>query len=472
MISNKTQTKIVATLGPASSTRSVLKEMLAAGVSVARINGAHGSPDEHKRTIALVRNISKRLKITVAILIDLPGPKYRIGKLARESEILKPGNRVILACESAVQRGREIPVPHNIRRTIKRGHMVYINDGIVALRVTSVRGKKIECVVKAGGEIRSHKGLNLPDTKLLVPALTAQDKTILDFAIKQDVDYVGLSFVRSARHVKILRNILKRRSPHIGIISKIEKPEALGDLDNIIDASDAIMIARGDLGIEMPFDELPQIQKHIIERCRSIGKPSITATQMLESMVISARPTRAEVTDVAGAVWEGSDAVMLSEETSIGGNPVQAVEAMSKIARTAEKQISPLEGTEVRGNTRAHQAQIISAAGGLIAQNLNARAIVAPTRSGRTPLFLSQCRLDIPIVAPTEDVKIARRMCLYWGVMPMVMPRFKTVDEMLSRAERIARKSGFIKRGDTIVIVSGAHGKKGDITKLVEVRRV
>jgi len=269
-----------------------------------------------------------------------------------------------------------------------------------------------------------------------------------------------------------LRRILKRRAPHIGIIAKIEKPEALYDLDNIIDASDAIMVARGDLGIEMPFNQIPLIQKDILRRCLAAQKPSITATQMLESMVSSKKPTRAEATDVAGAVWDGSDAVMLSAETSVGENPSVAVRAMSQIALEAETQMPQFAIGKKDVDANTLQAQILSCAAGFIAENLNAKAIVTPTRSGRTPLLVSRDRSNVMILAPTEDLRVARRMCLYWGVRPMAMGRFRTVDELLNHAGRVAKKSGFIKTGDKIVITSGAHGKKNDITRLVEVRSV
>lgn len=465
-------TKIVATVGPASAKRGVLRSMLLAGADVFRINGAHGTSDEHRTTIALVRAVARRLGLPAAVLVDLPGPKYRVGRLLREPLLLKSGAGVALACGQSVQKGPALPIPHAIHKALRPGNSIFINDGLVELKVVKVRGTTVECRVKAAGEIRSHKGINLPGAKLAAPALTPQDKRILDMAIRMDVDYVGLSFVRSAENILALKRILKRRAPHIGAIAKIEKPEAIEDLEQIIAASDAIMVARGDLGIEVPFDQVPLLQRRILLACVRAGKPAITATQMLESMVRASRPTRAEATDVAGAVWEGTDAVMLSEETSVGANPVVAVRAMARIARAAERAMFELPEPRPGADAPALQAQAISRAAGFIAGRVGAKAIVAPTRSGRTPLSISRTRPGVPILAPTEDERTARRMCLYWGVRPMMMPRSRTVDELLRHAERTALASGLIRRGDAIVIASGAHGTKGDITRLVEVRRV
>jgi pyruvate kinase len=469
----RNKTKIIATIGPASSNKRELNSLVAEGVDIFRINGAHGTLKEHKRTIARIREVTAKRRETVAILIDLPGPKFRVGKLKREPVNLKAGDVVILECGKTTQTGKEIPVPYrNLNRSVKTGSKIFINDGIVELRVLKINGRMITCKVKAGGPIATKKGINLPFAKLNVPSLTARDKEILDFAIREDVDYVALSFVRSAKDIMALKRIIKRRAPHIGVIAKIEKPEALRDLENIIAVSDAIMVARGDLGIEMPFDQIPLIQKNILRRCLVAQKPSITATQMLESMVSSKKPTRAEATDVAGAVWDGSDAVMLSAETSVGANPSVAVSAMRRIATEAETQMPhfALGGNEC--DTTDVQAKVLSCAAGFIAEHLNARAIVTPTRSGRTPLFVSNDRPAVIIVAPTEDARVARRMCLYWGVRPIAMPNFKTVDQLLNHAERMAKRSGFIKKGDRFVITSGAHGKKNDITRLVEVRTV
>jgi pyruvate kinase len=359
-----------------------------------------------------------------------------------------------------------------IARSVKPGNTVFINDGLVELRVLKVKGMEVRCQVRTSGPIRSGKGLNLPRVPLTLPSLTSRDRELAAMAIREDVDYVGLSFVRSAKNIKDLRTIFKKKAQHIGIIAKIEKPEALDELDNIIDVSDAIMVARGDLGIEMPFDRIPVIQKDIIERCTAAGKPVITATQMLESMVSSSRPTRAEATDVALAVWEGTDAVMLSEETSIGINPTKAVKAMARVALEAEKVMPECGRIEKIKGKREMQALALSEAASFLAEELDAKAIVTPTRSGRTALYVSRGCPHAAILAPTPDVHTARRMSLYRGVIPMPMPSFSTVDGMLAAAGKVARKSRYIKNGDTVVITSGAHGKKDDITRLVEVRTV
>jgi pyruvate kinase len=467
------KTKIIATIGPASRSQSEMRAMISAGADVFRINGSYEDPAHHAKTTSTIRSAAARERTSTAVLVDLPGPKFRLGQLEPNEYSLKSGSTVTLACGRKTQKNDLIPVPDmTIARSVKPGNTVFINDGIVALRVLEVKGSIITCKVKAGGPIRSGKGLNLPRVELKLPSLTKRDRELAHMAIKEDVDYVGLSFVRSASNIKALRAIFRKKADHIRIVAKIEKPEALDDLDNIIDAADAIMVARGDLGIEMPFDQIPLIQRHILRRCMAAGKPAITATQMLESMVSSSRPTRAEATDVAQAVWEGTDAVMLSEETSVGVNPARAVRAMAHIAHEAEREMPDFMGIEGVSNRHEYQAYAISRAAYFLANELQARAIVTPTRSGRTPLYVSRARPGMITIAPTGGERTARRMSLYWGVVPMHMPSFKTVDEMLEAAEASARKSRFIKKGDTVVITSGAHGESDDITRLVEVRTV
>lgn len=466
------KTKIVATIGPASAKRGVLQRMIQAGADVIRINGAHGSIEAHRSLIALVRSVAKALGQPTAILVDLPGPKYRVGELSREPLVLRTGATIALACQKGVQRGPTIPVPHPIHRAVRPGMKIFLNDGLIELRVARVRGRIIECRVQAGGELLSRKGINLPGARLDAPSLTPLDRKILEMAIRGGVDFVALSFVRSARDMQALRRLLKRRAPAIGAIAKIEKPEALAELDAIIEASDAVMVARGDLGIEVPFDRIPTIQRQILLRCLKLGCPAITATQMLESMISEPRPTRAEATDVAGAIWEGTDAVMLSAETSVGRDPVRAVQAMARIAGSAEEAMLPLPAPELSWEEHAREAQVLARAAGFVAASMGARAIVAPTRTGRTPLFISRNRPEAFVLAPTEDERTARRMNLSWGVRPMSLPPSATVDELLRLAERAALRSGFIRRGDRIVIASGAHGRKEDITRLIEVRRV
>ncbi|MBT3181252.1 MAG: pyruvate kinase [Deltaproteobacteria bacterium] len=467
------KTKIVATIGPASSSKVELKALIQAGVDLIRINGAHGSFDEHEMIISRARSVANSLGVTVGVLLDLPGPKIRLGELKLESIILKKGQTVTLACGKSKQKADEIPVPDKfIARAVKKGSQIFINDGIVEVKVLSISGSDIQCKVVAGGEIRSRKGLNLPRVKLPIPSLTKKDKGLLSFAIKQDVDYLGLSFVRSAKNVKDLKGILKKKAPHIGVIAKIEKPEALDEIDEIIAVSDAVMVARGDLGIEMPFDKIPLIQRRILHLCRMTGTPTITATQMMESMVHSARPTRAEASDIAMAVWEGTDAVMLSEETSIGQNPAKAVQAMARIAEEAEEEMSDRITPERKSDANELQAQVMSFAAGVLADELGAKAVVTPTRTGKSALFVSSTRPCTQVIAPTENEQTARRMTLYWGVRPIKMPHFNTVDELLRYAENMALKSKFIKKGDKIVITSGAHGREDDILRLVEVRDV
>ena len=469
---NWNKTKIITTIGPASNSRKMLRQIILAGADVMRVNGAHGEMEELRSTIRLIRNVSRSADFPVAILLDLPGPKIRVGNLALEPIFLKKGDPVTLVSGKTNQTDEKIPIPtKQVARSVKEGSKIFLNDGMIELRVLTINGNIIECRVMASGELRSRKGVNLPHAKLDIPSLTTKDKKLLDMAIEEKVDYVGLSFVRSSLNILALKKILNKRAPEIKVIAKIEKPEALDDIENIIRVSDVIMIARGDLGIEVPFYKVPIIQKDIHYRCHLAGKPSITATQMMESMVDSNRPTRAEATDIANAVWEGSDAIMLSEETSIGKYPVHAVKAMVKIALEAEKRMPNLPISSPMQNSAEFQAVAISQAVFLLAETLNAKAIVTPTRSGRTAQFVSKQRPNSLIVAPTEHEHVARRMALYWGVRPILMGHFQTVDKLLQSAELLSLKTKLIKKGDAIVITSGAHAEKDDITRLVEVRR-
>ncbi len=379
------RTKIVATIGPASRSQTVLMAMASAGVDLFRLNGAYETPAAHRRTIKIIRHVEERHRAPIGILLDLPGPKHRLGMLLTPTAILKRGEVVSLACGKTRQTDARLPVPDvSIAHAVKPGHTIFIADGLIALRVLRVRGHDVECRVANGGEIKSGKGINLPRVPLAVGSLTTRDRELARLALAGGIDYVGLSFVRTAQNMKDLRRLL-RRAPQVGLIAKIEKPEALDDLDNIIDVADAIMIARGDLGIEMPFDQVPLIQRHILERCQRAGKPAITATQMLTSMVTAARPTRAEAADVAQAVWQGTDAVMLSEETSVGVDPARAVRAMAHIAASAEQEMTHLPGPLPATSPRMRQAHALGRAAYEIAEELGARAVIAPTRTGHTP---------------------------------------------------------------------------------------
>jgi len=463
-------TKIIATLGPSSNTGKMIEDMIVHGVDVFRLNGAHGTPDEHKETIRLIKNISAGLKIPSAILMDLPGPKIRVGRLKTEPLKFKCGDIVEIAFGKDRQTKDEIPIPlRGLNGSIKRGTKIYLNDGIIELVVDKVAGNRAICRVKNGGEISSGKGVNLPNAALKIPSLTQKDRALLNIALGEGVDYIGLSFVRSADDVAALKEIIKKSGVSVSIIAKIEKPEALRDLDEIITMADAIMIARGDLGIEIRHDKLPAVQRSILKKCLLKCKPSITATQMLESMVRSKVPTRAEASDIAMAVWEGTDALMLSSETSIGKFPLLAVKEMVKIAREAERHMPKIDISELNINS---DVQAITRAAVILAQEVGAKAIVTPTRTGRTALYVSNMRPPMQIIAPTEDPLTARKMSLYWGVRPFIMPEFSTVDELLIHAERLALASKIIKKGDKIVTTSGAHGRKGDATRLIEVRIV
>lgn len=465
------KTKIIATLGPASNNEKTLKKMIRFGLDIVRINGTHAEKDQIKKDISMVRSVSAKERVNTGILIDLPGPKIRIGKLKKEPIIIKPGKTITLVCGRTKQIADEIPVPYkNLEKDLKKGSKIFLNDGIIELNVIQIKGNKVLCKILSGGELRSKKGVNLPNTALHIPALTKKDKEVLKVAIEEEVDFVGLSFVRSAKNIMDLRKLLKKTG--IQIIAKIEKPEALTDIDNIIEVADAIMVARGDLGIEISHDKIPGVQKELLLKCHLAGIPSITATQILESMITAKTPTRAEATDVANAVWEGSDAVMLSAETSIGRYPEFAVYEMSKIAFQAEKSMPEFPKIHKQKNESIYQAHVISKAAGQIARDLQVKAIVTPTRSGTTALLVSKQRPDMQIIAPTSRDKTARRMSLYWGVRPMIMPNFESVDDLLRYTGNLALRYKVVKKYDKIVITSGSQNKKEDTTRLVQVRTI
>lgn len=467
------RTKVVATIGPASSQEKVLLSMLAAGVDVIRINGAHGDPAEHARGVRLVRGLAKKMGLHVAILFDLPGPKLRIGELAAGTAQLKRGQRVVLICGRIKQSDSKIPVPERmVAKIVRKGSRIFLNDGIVELKVERISGVDVECIVAAGGEIRSRKGMNIPRVSRPVPAITNADLKLIRHAVKMGVDFIGLSFVQRMADVKKLRRILKDlKADDISIVAKIEKPEALDDLDNIVAVSDAVMVARGDLGIEVEFDKLPAIQRDVIALCRRMRKPVIVATQMLESMVDAARPTRAEVTDVASAVWNGADAVMLSEETSIGKDPRRAVLAMVKIAREAENSpiadiVHPFESDPLK-----MRAQTLAESSALIACELGIDTIVVATKAGRMPSYVSSVRPNASIIAATSNDGMARRLNLLWGVYPVIVKKFRGIDEILKASESAIKKHNrMVGRNNSAIIISGAYGSDDEIAKMIEIR--
>ncbi|HKP17978.1 MAG TPA: pyruvate kinase [Gaiellaceae bacterium] len=461
------RTKILATIGPASATPERLAAMVAAGMDAARLNFSHGSRDQHRASVDLVRGASDDAGRPLALVADLQGPKLRIGDLPAP-RILERGQEVIVTPESGVQDG-ELPVsPAVIGEVLMPGHEVLIDDGLVRLRVEEVENGRARCAVVTGGVVSAHKGVNLPGVPLPIPSLTTKDVGDLELALSLDVDFVALSFVRSAADLRDLRKLIEDAGSHADLIAKIEKAEAVAALDEILGETDAIMVARGDLGVEIGPAEVPLLQKRIIARSLELGKPVITATQMLESMIEHADPTRAEASDVANAVLDGSSALMLSGETAVGAYPVEAVAYMDRIARAVEPSLGYRhqmpEPDEQPGVGRA-----MSNAACDLAETLRASAIIVPTASGRTASAVARLRPRRPIVGLTHNEYAFRQMALEWGVLPLMLPEVPDVQELWDRAVGAARDAGIVHSGDRVVITAGTSVNIPGTTNVIKV---
>ncbi|HXH95830.1 MAG TPA: pyruvate kinase [Gaiellaceae bacterium] len=461
------RTKIVATLGPASDTAERLRALIAAGVDVVRLNLSHGTQAEHAERAWLVREIASDMGRPVALLADLQGPKLRVGDLP-EPVVLHNGDEVTVCAEETAGDG-ELPVaPSVIGEVLAPGNDVLIDDGLVRLRVDEVDSGRARCAVLVGGRVSSHKGVNLPGVSLPIPSLTAKDTADLEWALATDVDFVALSFVRSSSDVRELRTLIEQADSHAHVIAKIEKSEAVDVLDDVLSEADAVMVARGDLGVEIGPALVPLLQKRIIQKALERGKPVITATQMLESMVHSAEPTRAEASDVANAILDGTSAVMLSGETAIGEYPVEAVEYMARIARAVEPSMGYRhELPEAAENPTIGQAMSNAACD--LAEALQAKAILVPTFTGRTASAVARLRPRRPIVALTHVDWALRQLALEWGVTPLWIPEMSDVETLWSAALEAARQAGLVEAGDRIVITAGTAVNIPGSTNVIKV---
>ena len=432
------RTKIIATIGPSSSDKRVLSRMIKAGIDVARLNFSHGTRAEHERNFRNIRNISAAIGKPVGIIGDLQGPKMRIGELAEAPlELHKSESLIITTRKLKGVKDRISTTCRRLHQDVKSGDRILIDDGSIEAKVVRVEGRDIHCRIIRGGKLDSHKGINLPRVNVSEPPITRKDREDVRFAVELGVDYLALSFVRRASDIARLKDLLKRLNADIPVIAKIEKPEALKNIDDIISMADGIMVARGDLGVEMSPEKVPQIQKDIIARCGRAGKPAITATQMLESMISRPLPTRAESSDVANAIFDGTDAVMLSGETAVGDYPVHAVKMMARIATEADTYIAENMKEQRatfsrRSGTTKSFANAIGQATVSAARQLAARLVVCFTSSGFTAQQVSSYRPDVPIIAATHDGDILPRMSLYWGVKPICIREAKTVDAMIT----------------------------------------
>jgi pyruvate kinase len=467
MAQHRRRTKIVATIGPASSSPEAIAALIEAGMDGARLNMSHGTGEEAAERARRVRAAEQAAGRPIALIADLQGPKLRIGDLDRPRR-LERGEDVVLAGEDAAADG-DLPVSPSVAGAVLLpGHDVLIDDGHVRLRVEEVERGRARCEVLVGGEVSSNKGVNLPGVALPIPSLTPKDLDDLDLALDLGVDYVALSFVRSAADVRALRTLIEARGSQAWVIAKIEKAEAVEALDAILAEAHAVMVARGDLGVEIGVADVPLLQKRIIARALERGKPVITATQMLETMIQLPEPTRAEASDVANAVLDGTSAVMLSGETAIGAYPVEAVRIMDRIAAAVEPSLGYRhEIPEAREEPTIGQAMSNAACD--IAEAISARALLVPTFTGRTASAVARLRPRRPIVALTHKVESLRHMALEWGVTPLAIPETDDVDDLWRRSIAAARERGIVRRGDRVVITAGTAVNIPGSTNVIKV---
>jgi len=468
-------TKIVCTLGPASDDIEVLERMVRSGVDAARLNFSHGTHEDHETALTRLRAVTKSLGRTVAVIQDLSGPKIRLGPVAAEGAELAEGSLVHFCRDEVEADARQFSCTWpEVVGDLRLGDHVFLGDGRIRMVVVAVEPGRVDCHVTVGGTLLPEMGVNLPGVKLSVPALTDKDRRDLEWGLAHEVDYVALSFVRSPEDVLELRRILHERTSDIHVIAKLEKPEAIEHLDDIIDVSDVVMVARGDLGVEMPLEQVPGIQKRIIAAAAGRGKPVITATEMLQSMMTNPTPTRAEVSDVANAILDGSDAVMLSGETAVGDYPLQALVAMGRIAEEADRLSAELQSARpaLLEHPDMPMTEAMACGARQIVQKIPARLVALGTHSGHTARIVSKEGLSVPVLAVSDDERACARMALYRGVTPVQVTGLLNLDQMLADLERVALERKLVEPGDLMVILGGVPFGKSGTTNTVQVRRV
>ncbi|MGM0881781.1 MAG: pyruvate kinase [Bacillota bacterium] len=469
------KTKIICTMGPACDSVSTIKEMIKAGMTVGRLNMAHGELEDHIKRMENIRQAARELNTFVPVLMDIKGPEVRIGKLKEASCELIIGEELILTTEDILGDAGRISVNYSeLPLVVKPNDRILIDDGLVDLTVLSVTNTEIHCKIINGGILKPRKGVNLPGIKTTLPGVTERDVKHIEFGIKHNIEIIAASFVRKAEDILEIRRILEENNAgHVQIISKIENEEGMINLDAIIEASDGIMVARGDLGVEVPIEDVPMMQREMISKCNLVGKPVIVATHMLESMQQNPRPTRAEVSDVANAVLQGADVVMLSGETAAGKYSVQSVQTMATIAKKAESMIDYKEQFDKR---RAQQStnitEVISQGVVSSSLELNAQAILTSTESGFTARMVSKYRPKAPIIAITQHDHVLPKICLLSGVIPIKGDSVSTTDEMFESATRNAALTGLIQPGDTVVLSAGVPIGQAGATNLIKVQQV
>jgi pyruvate kinase len=475
------QTKIVCTLGPASAEEDVLRQLVKSGMNVARLNFSHGSHEYHSERMKMIRTISEEEGHPIAILQDLQGPKIRVGILPDEGVQLERGDEVTFtANENDFEKKRFMITYPMLAQDVKPGERILLDDGLLSAKILRIEGEHVICQMMDGGTLYSKKGVNFPDSELTISAMSDKDREDVEFGVSQGVDWIALSFVRSAKEIFDLRFLIKeaevkffgKENEHpIKIIAKIEKREAVEHIEEILDASDGIMVARGDLGIEMPAEEVPLIQKQLIDRCLYASKPVIVATQMLDSMIRNPRPTRAEVSDIANAVIDHTDAIMLSGETANGKYPVESVKTMARVVHQTESSkydFLPVK-QDIRGETIE---EAVAEAANILARRIKARAILVASMTGDAGKIVSRYRTELPIFTVTNSDRVMRQLNLSWGVIPFVLPKCSTVEELVERALSELKSRHAMKEGEKVIVVAGEPvGRTGGVN-LVEIREL
>lgn len=467
------KTKIIATIGPSSSSEEILKKLIQAGMNVARLNFSHGTYKDHEKVIKIIRALSKEMKKPVGILLDLQGPKIRTGSLENGEPVLLKRNNIIKITSKDIAGTSDIISTgyKTLAQDVKKGDAILLDDGLIELRVLSTSQEIITCKIISGGLLKERKGINLPGINVSAPSLTGKDKKDLIFGIKAGVDYFALSFVRSASDLIDIKSIIKKNSAEIPVIAKIEKPEAVDNIDEIIKIADGIMVARGDLGVELSPEKVPTIQKDIIKKSVLANKPVITATQMLETMSFNPIPTRAEASDVANAIFDGTDAVMLSGETASGKYPVRAVRMMKKIALETEKSLFMKYNIQYKQDPDDLISHAVAQSAVNILHELNAEALVSFSWSGKTSKLISKQRPSRPIFVFTPFQKMCNRLSLVWGLTPFLIKPVDNTKTLISMGEKILLEKKYVKKNDILIITTGLTRKSGS-TNLVKIHTV
>ncbi len=471
------RTKIIATIGPATASYEKLKEIIKEGVDICRLNFSHGAHSDHEKAIENIRKINEELNSNIGILLDLQGPKLRIGEVENNEIFLKDGSELTITTQECIGTAQKLYIKYEmLTKDIKKGHRILLDDGKVELKVLDIINRKeVKAKVVHGGVLSSKKGFNLPQTNLSIPSITKKDVADIEFGLKHNVEWIGLSFVRKAEEIHELKNIIARHEKRTKIVAKIEKPEAVKNIDKIINITDAIMVARGDLGVEVPLEEVPLIQKGIVRKCIKASKPVIIATQMMESMIHNPTPTRAEANDVANAVLDGADAVMLSAETSVGAFPAEAIKTMERIIRHIEAQdliYDKGEGPDDEGQ-RTYPTDVICFTAARMSMHMDSvKAISSMTRSGYTAFKLASYRPKANIFIFTNNQPLLNTLNLVWGIRGFYYDKFVTTDETIKDVNEILKEKGYVKTGDVVVNTASMPIQEKSMTNAVKISKV